>query len=489
MLKHIPIFMIKFLNKRRKILFLGALASLAVTFNACTDVDNMFGEDFIDPSQREGMDFETFAVDAFSVKSDSIVTGIPTIGSYNDPVMGQTNSSLVVQYVPTSIPEYKKYAKDINGRIDSLVLSLRFNGGIGDSTDLQQLTVFKTKTRLASSISYYSNFKIKDSIDAAISVNRDASNTSSAVSYKRGKNGTVRVKLSQSYINELFNKDIDTAKIKTYDDFISKFKCLYIENSKLATGGALNTMNLYDTASRVFVYFKVTGKVNKDSSVRMAFFVGGTPYDQNGSILRKLNIISHDYNGTSPYSPKSILETKSTDRSNPQDLIYLQGFGGLRTIIKFNDASVTSWLAKNTGAKIHRAELIIEPFFPNGEINYKNMPMSIGAYYKKKVSGKDVMILLPDHETFKKIPTNAFYNRSSRNYSINITTFFKDAMRGTSPREFYLHTGLPTSLTSGSSTGTNFFELPSDYINPSTQVILGKPGVKNSIKLKITYSK
>ncbi|WP_165876967.1 DUF4270 family protein [Acetobacteroides hydrogenigenes] len=478
--------MIKFLITHSRIFFLGVLASLALSFNACTDVDNSLGDDFIDPSQKSGVSIDSsFAIDAYTVSTDSIysstLSGKCYLGSYNDPVFGQINSSVVTQFVPSSLLDYKKYAKNISGKIDSLVLTLKLKGGVGDSLALQYLTVYQMKKKVRSDSSYYSNYNIKDSIEVpSISVNKDLK--PSAIAYSRKGNGVVRIRISTDFINKLFNSNIDTSKFTNYDVFLDYFKGLYIENSKLSAGGGLNGVDFSDTSSRMHLYFKVEGKVNKDSSVRMPFLIGTT--------LRKFCIIEHVYNGTSPYRPTNINPDFSNNANpTPQDLVYLQGLGGLRTMIKFNKASVALWENKNY--KIHRAELIVEPFFPNGELSYPKMPMAITAYYSKSIDKKDVMLFVPDMATFKDVSTNAFYNRSRRLYSLNITTYFKNAMRDSSyPKELYLYAGVPASLySSQSSYGTNYAEPTSDFLSVPNQVILGKPGKSNHIKLVITYSK
>ena len=487
-MKHIPIFMIKFLIKHRRSFFLGAFASVAVTFNACTDVDNTLGDDFIDPSQKNGVLIDsTFAIDAYTVSTDSVATstfaGKCYIGSYNDPVFGQTNSSVATQFIPSSLSQYKKYANNIYDRVDSLVLNLKLKGGVGDSLAIQHLKVFQMKNKIHSdTLYYYSNYRIKDSIETtAISVNKDFA--VSSIPYSRKGDGVVHIKLSRDFVRKLFNTGIDTSKISSYEVFMSTFKSLYIENEKLLSGGGLNAIDFSDTTSRMHLYFRVDGVVNKDSIVRMPFLIGTT--------LRKFSVIEHVYNGTSPYRPTNINPDFSNNANpTPQDLVYLQGLGGLRTMIKFNKASAALWENKNY--KIYRAELIVEPYFPGDALNYKNMPMSMTAYYSKVLSGKETMLFIPDMEVFKGVSTNAFYNRSRRLYSLNITTYFKNAMRNSSyPRQLFLYAGVPAGLYSSqsSSYGTNYAELPSDFLSLPSQVILGKPGKSNHIKLVITYSK
>jgi hypothetical protein len=483
--------MIKFLTKHRRFFFLGAFASLAVTFNACTDVDNSFGDDFIDPSQRNGVQIDsTFAIDAYTVSTDSVVTSTTStsvksyIGSYNDPIFGRINSSIATQFYPASLSDYKKYANNIYGRIDSLVLTLKLKGGIGDSLATQQLTVYQMKKKIHSdTLVYYSNYRINDSIE----------NTAicGPVPYSRRGDGVVHLKLGMDFVKKLFNTGIDTSKISNYEVFMNNFKSLYIENTELLSGGGLNAIDFSDTSSRMQLYFKVDGVVNKDSIVHMPFLIGSSAYNS----VRRFSIIEHVYNGNSQYAVKpGEINPDLSKNPTPSKLVYLQGLGGLRTLVKFNDASVTSWLSLHKDAKIFRAELIIEPYFPGGLLSYKNMPMSMTAYYTRTVSGKKYMNFIDDMVTFKGVSTNAFYNRSRRLYSLNITTHFKDAMRGVKPKELYLYAGVPSGLYNSQSSSSipNYAELPYDFLNLPNQVMLGADpnlATKNPIRLVITYSK
>ena len=248
----------------------------------------------------------------------------------------------------------------------------------------------------------------------------------------------------------------------------------YIENTSTSSAlGGLNAIDFADTSTRVLVRYKVTSTKGEDSLVRLSLKIGN---------LNRFNVVKHSYNGElKPTSDPKVIASTNPEHNG---FGFLQGFGGLRTRLKFDDKTIKAFAGK--GYKIHRAELVVEPYFPGGLLNYKNMPMSLSAYYPKTEKGKEIMLFTPDMEIFKEVSTNAFYNRSQRLYSLNITTFFKDAMRGVKPNEFYLYAGVPAGLYSSqsSSYGTNYAELPSDFLSLPNQVIL-----KGQMKLIITYSK
>ena len=103
MLKLIQIFMIKFLTKHRRVLFLGAFASLAVTFNACTDVDNTLGDGLLQGG--DNVQIETLSIDPSTVLTEKFPTSLSGncyLGIYKDPVFGEISSSLVTMFFPLS---------------------------------------------------------------------------------------------------------------------------------------------------------------------------------------------------------------------------------------------------------------------------------------------------------------------------------------------------------------------------------------------------
>lgn len=478
--------MIKFLTKHRRVFFLGAFASLAVTFNACTDIDNTLGDDFIDPSMKGSVLIDSsFVIDSYTVSTDRFPTSLSGkcyVGTYNDPVFGQVNSSLVTQIFPFN---FAQYADTIHALKDivSIDLTLKLKGGVGDSLAKQKLSVSLLNEILKVDSTYYSDYKIADKIEAVSISEKD-------IEYDRKADNVVTIPLKKEFAQSLLDRQTiknfyatakKDSKTNVQQLFIDKFKGLYVENKGIVTGvvGGLNAIDFADTSTRVLICYKVTG-TKGDSLVRTSIKIG---------TLNRFNVVNHIYNGASPYKPTNIDPVfANTANSTSQDLVYLQGFGGLRTMLMLNNPTS---LAKfeNKGYKIHRAELVVEPYFPTGELNYKKLPAAISAYYPSATK-KDTMVVVPDIAIFKGVSTNAFYNRSRRLYSLNITTHFKDVMRDPSkPKFVYLYAGVPSTVYNSQNGGYNPFELAGEFLSSPTQVILGKPGKPNHVKLIITYSK
>lgn len=473
MLKLIQIFMIKFLTKHRGFFFLGVFASLAVTFNACTDVDNSLGDDLLQGS--EAVKDTTVLVDPSTVLTEKFPTSLSGkcyLGIYKDPVFGEISSSLVTMFLPSNISQYADTVHAVK-QIVSIDLSLKLKGGVGDSLSRHTLNVFQLNEILKVDSTYYSDYQIAyKKVPDAIS--------NAEVEYDRKADGIVTIPLKTAFASSLLNRETikqfykavkADSKTSLQQQFINQFKGLYVENTSTSSAvGGLNAIDFADTSSRVLVRYKVTSTKGEDSLIRLSLKIGYLGYN-NYNLLNRFNVVKHDF--------KADL-TPTSDKN----YVYLQGFGGVRTRLKFDANTIKAFAGK--GYKIHRAELVVEPYFPGGLLNYKNMPMSLSAYYPKTEKGKEIMLFTPDMEIFKGVSTNAFYNRSQRLYSLNITTFFKDAMRGVKPNEFYLYAGVPAGLYSSqsSSYGTNYAELPSDFLSLPNQVIL-----KGQMKLIITYSK
>lgn len=478
--------MIKFLTTHSKVFFLGALASLAVTFNACTDVDTTLGDDLLPGG--DNVQIETYSIDPSTVLTEKFPTSLSGkcyLGIYKDPVFGEISSSLVTMFAPLSSAQYADTVHAFKSLLD-INLTLKLKGGVGDSLATQKLKVFQLNEILKVDSVYYSDYKIEEK--------RESNPISKEVDYDRKGDGIVTVPLEESFANALLNRATlvkfhkavkADSKTSLHQQFINEFKGVYIENTSTTSNfGGLNAIDLADSSTRILVRYILIGSKGQDSTVRLSLKIGDLRNNYNYNLLNRFNIVKHTYNADlKPTDDKSNIININ---ANPdyKNLVYLQGFGGLRTHLKFNSNTIEKFAGKNY--KIHRAELVVEPFFPNGILNYNRMPMSITAYYSKTISDKEKMLFVPDMEIFKGIPTNAFYNRSQRLYSLNITTFFKDAMRGVKPNVFYLYAGVPVEIykSQSSSYGTNYAELPNDFLSMPNQVML-----QGQMRLIITYSK
>lgn len=462
MLKLTPIFMIKFLTKNR--IFVICTLLLLAASTSCTEVDNELGVDFIPGNQNGPVQIDSsFTVSSYTVTTEKFPTstiGSCWIGSYNDPIFGSILASVAGQIFPASLTQFKEKVSLAKDNFVSAYFVFKLTRGVGDSLAEQNFKLYQLLKPLADTITYYSNYDINSNKEK---YNIDSLNES----YNRKTNGFVKVLLSKKFVANLLYTD--TAKLKSYDDFLNVVKGIYVESQVVSTKGSLNLANFNDSATIVVNYkLKKVNEPTVDSMAYLNFTMGKS--------ASKVGVINHSYNG-------SALGVNST---TPQMFTYLQGLGGLRTKVVFDKESIAKW--KDKGYNIHRVEMILEAEFPNNILNYDRLPAAITPYYQKNDT---TLLFIQDMEIFKNVATNAYYNRSKRNYSINITNYFKESMRNTErPKELFLYAGVPSGLTSDNPYYMNYAELPVEFLNLPTQGILkGLHNGKSQIKIVITYSK
>lgn len=505
MLKLIQIFMIKFLTKhKRNLSIFGVVASLAaMTVSSCTQVDNTLGSDLIDPSMRDSVKIDSsFSLSAFTVEGTKIrgTFGGTTygeygwLGSYNDPTFGRVDASIALQFLPVSISAYKKFAKPMSQKIDSLIklgipggvdateyllgklnvdkmiFSFKLNKGVGDSLATQTMRIMQLKDTIPNKLQY---------TDSDVADKLESNPLSSDKTYNRKANDAVKIDFSKKFILSLLQNIDTTETIKDYLTFINYFKGFYLQHNTLATGGSLNQVNFGDTASYVKLYYRIYGKNQNtateqpDSTLALTFDIG--------SSCHKVNIIKHDYSNATA-KPKKVSEIVENATGEP--INYLQGLGGMRTMVRFDKSSIEAWKANNKDANVHRAELIVE--IPDGPIDYYRQVKAITPYFLVS----DTVRFVNDMYTYVNVSSNSRFNRSKKNYSVNITSFFKDAMRGTKPMEFYIYGGYPSGLSSSTSTSVSYRTLTDEYMAMPTQSIIGTTNSKKRpYRLVITYSK
>lgn len=478
MLKLTPIFMIKYLTKHsRKFFVLGVVASLAsLSFTSCTDVDNTLGEDLVD--KRPVKIDDTFILNAYTAEGTQFPSSLSNtgwLGSYKDPIYGETEASLAIPFYPIDFSLYNTLCDSMMKsklKIQRMVLTLKLNKGVGDSLDFQGLEVHRMTDSIRAYTQNYSNSLLKDKIEGkSIGFKK----------YNRIKNDTIQIKLDQEFAEKIFSlTPSDTTKIdRSITAFHRKIYGLYLKSTRMAGNGGLHEV-LFSNSSLSLSYTAKSKKTNKDTTLYCNF--GITYNTQYGPLTPGVGFVSHTYNGTSALSPKKIVNSKTTDLGTPESLTYVQGLGGLRTLLKFDPESVKKWENKNRN--IHRAELIVDVPEEGGPLDYYRLPAALSGY---SMNVKDTTFI-PDMAVYAGNRTNAYFNRSKKQYSINITTYFKDVMRNPSKaRELYLYAGFPNGLSSSSSQ-VSYTTLTADYLAFPSQIILGNRNSANPFKLRITYS-
>ena len=328
--------------------FIAGVVAASMLVVSCNE-DSVIGldvqpeGDLLNARTTDTVSITTFTVKEDSVKTDDLPSGTAVLGSYNDPVFGQTQASIYSQFLlPTNLTS----GFGSNLTLDSVVLALAYEsitpyyGSVNDG-DMQTVKVYQLTEALSKEGSYYSN-EDKDVYPYPIgsaTFNPRPNPTDSVKVGSVKEKAQLRIRLDSTFGSMLLNAG--SANLGSNTTFLQYFKGLHIkpENSSQAPGeGAILYYNLLDAKSGVILYYKIGTAVQ-------------TPYRLvvNSSAAR-YGRFTHTYPSGGPV--KSQL-------SNPalgQQQTYVQSLGGLKTKLQF------PYIAdyRDSGIVVNRAELVIK---------------------------------------------------------------------------------------------------------------------------------
>ncbi|MBO4370404.1 MAG: DUF4270 family protein [Paludibacteraceae bacterium] len=170
---------------------------------------------------------DSFHVTVSSVSVDSVfsVTDKLVLGLHDDPIFGslQVDFLAEMRYVNSAFPD--------GAVADSLTLVLYYKNFFGDSTAVQELTVYQLTSPLVYNGDYYSNIDPTDYCDKSVVLGRKAytpydRTVSSSDAAKYGCN-VIRVPMPESLMQELFNS---TQAQQSQQGFLDLFPGVYVTN-------------------------------------------------------------------------------------------------------------------------------------------------------------------------------------------------------------------------------------------------------------------
>lgn len=344
---------------QKRILFIALTAVVFFSFLNwnCTKLDTTkIGSDLL-PAVDNVNTFDTiltvnstqglFLDSTYIGKTDDYALGSITF----DPLFGLTTANAFMQLKPPFFPYYWGNPNDtITGTglgLDSVVLCLKYKGFWGDSTQLIHLEVKEVNEPFFRDSVYKDNPTVYQPVYSGVtlgSADVDVRKLGDYVKFKNGRdsvNYQVRIKLSQSWAQQLFNRDsIQSSNLNNafYNDSI--YRRFYNGLAVLASGGnGLMYVNIADTASKLEVHYrrKNNGKIDSVySSLRLNSNSFGTypPSNAVNNIIRNRG----GYPVSAPLSGEHYLQTA------PGTYVNLN-IPGLSTL---------------SNRIIHRAEIIVE---------------------------------------------------------------------------------------------------------------------------------
>lgn len=299
--------------------------------------------DTLDITTTQGVFADTFKIG----KSENQLLG----NISNDPIFGQTQANLFFQPKPGFYPFYFGNAKDSIIAIDSVVLSLAYQGSWGDTTVSQQLTVRAITDdffgdsvyKKPQTISYTP--QLGDVLGTASIDTRTLKNSIKINHGKDSVTNQIRIKLSENFKNLIATRDSFINSPNNAFRTDTAFKKFNKGFAVIGTNGnAVMYINLLDSKTRLEVFLRK--KTNATGII-------DSVYNSFTMLSASSNIAYITPSASSNY----VMRTHPSYISNPvagSSAIYLQSGPGTFANLKIPG------LTNFQNAIVHRAQISIE---------------------------------------------------------------------------------------------------------------------------------
>ncbi len=284
-----------------------------------------------------------------SIRSDKL--SVYAFGSLKDPVFGGTTAGFYTQFILS-----------INGfdfgyerQLDSLVLRLAYEGYYGDTNIVLTAHTYEMLENIDKDLPYYSNLQVdlnsvdysnfafeprpngrvviqEDTLPAVLQLNLTDINTS--LGYKL-------LNIDSSYMTDS----------ETFQDF---FNGLFIQSQPVYNDGAIMYFGLSSAYSSMSLYYrsKQSDTATSEDTLRYDYLITST--------TAAVNKYEHEYNTADQDFKNQVI---FGDTLLGAQKFYVQGYGGIRSIIK--TPHIREW-AKLGSIAINEAKLVL-PGYPEDE--------------------------------------------------------------------------------------------------------------------------
>ncbi|MDR2911229.1 MAG: DUF4270 domain-containing protein [Bacteroidales bacterium] len=273
-------------------------------------------------------------ISAYTFLEDSVITSNAPkslLGSFNDPIFGNTTINFATQFRIQSFPQY-----GTNPTIDSTFLYLYYKTVYGDTTTTQKIRVYELEdpihyditdsTGKTSEYAYYGDVDLKKmaspqiigQLDFIPKISLDSASSNVLVQM-------LKIPVDVSIAEKLVSAD--PSNLKNNDTFLNYFRGVFIETEKLNSGtGAIVGIETENTALVVYYNNDESRADTLPDTLNMAYRVT--------EFSARVNNFFHDYSSTLFY------DNLNSD-ANEDSLIFIQAMGGLESKIKIDNLS--SW--------------------------------------------------------------------------------------------------------------------------------------------------
>lgn len=387
---------------------------LIASLSSCYKPAGEIGDE-IQPDQSKLKVFysDTATVYAYSVLEDSVRSDELTrnqLGSIVDPVFGSTVASFYTQFSLSSLSQ----SFGTNPVVDSLFLYLYYDGFYGDTATQLKVGVYEMEDSISISNAYYSNLtKAVYPTDYA-DYSFFPKPGDSIVVAGDTLPPMLRINLSANPAlgEKLLNAPTDA--LASNEAFQEYFKGLYITTEPVGSNGTILYFNLLETYSRLIIHFKN----DEADSLYYNFLI-------NGSCAR-VNKYQHDFTSGSSTFQQQIV---NGDTALGAQQYYVQGIGGVKSIIKF--PYIRDW-SELENVAVNEAKLIL------------------GGAEKPPYNGapsKVIVVQITEDGSYKVLDDNlefgdyfgGNYKSSTNEYQFRITSYIQSIISNPSEPDYGLY--------------------------------------------------
>jgi hypothetical protein len=439
--------------------FLSILIIVVFAINSCTKLDSTtLGGDLIPGSDRLATDTLMVPVTTTSfIENDTTIidkTVQHVLGYLNDPMFGTTTAAMYFQMLPTIYPFSYPVGKD-SLFLDSLVLSLSYNGAYGDTTASTTINAYRITDP---NFKPARRYRVSESVQFS-PADFLGSTTVKPTQLRRGyklafKGDSVfnqlRIRLSDALGTALLKESTTTGFLRNDSAFKAYLNGIALVADSTTSGSVLNYFLLNHPNSRLNLYYryrKTDGTL--DTTGTVFTFVPDTIRSASA------NKIHRNYNGS---TAQPVLLS-----SSPNALAYLQTAPGTAVTVKAPGINTVS--GKNY--IIHRAELVVRQVYA-GPLSIENAFVQPNLHlYTVGADGKNAPIPFDSSSYFLlssfDFSRNVFLSNLNILYTGGEPSFFNDAS-GNKVAEYRMNITRYVQNISNGKTGLKDFKLAAPFI-------------------------
>lgn len=390
--------------KRLNYFLIGLFMLFAVLVSCTSDSDPNSG--IIPTTDSLMLRFtDTTTLVAFIEKDDTLRTDATErvlLGSYYDPIFGKTTSSFYSTFtIAQSFSDSVATAV-----VDSVVLTMRYDGGYGDLskyTGYQVLQVFEVTEDIPAppTIGYSSNTSFTYNPIPLATYGYAPQFFPAGI-----EPAAIRIKINPSFANRFLGATVvNSNNIRDY------IKGIYVRIDPAVTA-------MQSSGQGGIAYFKLNSDV---SHLNIHYHSGGNPgilkLPMGTTSNRRINIFTHDYTAASA-NPAFLSKLADTTDTISSDKLYIQSMEGTRVKVKM--PYLKSYLDSGK-IIINKAELVI-PVDITQDIQMYALPGNIMTY----TLDSDGKVRLMDDIYY--VYYDSYYNPTTQEYKIVFTQYLQQVI-------------------------------------------------------------